>query len=228
MVIGHELGHAKSWEILVTSMTSAVPTFIRELGRRVEAVLDRSEVDEREPEPEPEPEPGPEPEPEPEPEPPAWPSRRAAPVWLRGSYVGNTFSDAMPWQSGVALRLTWKLRPRVVVWARYTYVITQALRLGGVALDLRRHPITVGAGARLPLTPRLDLGAGGAITLDPVTRVLSTSTAASVESQGNGLRLHSSVLAYAGLGVHAAPRVRLALDGPLGEMEARVQLGARH
>jgi len=38
-VIGHELGHAKSWDILVASIASAVPTFIRELGDRVAASL---------------------------------------------------------------------------------------------------------------------------------------------------------------------------------------------
>ena len=79
-------------------------------------------------------------------------------------------------------------------------------------LDLRRHPITAGAGARLPLTPRLDVGAGAAVTLDPVTRVLGSGTPPSVQSSGNGLRLHSSALAYASVGVHVVPRVRLALD----------------
>ena len=164
------------------------------------------------PEPQPEPEPQTEPEPEPQPEPPAWPSRHTAPVWVRASYVGNTFSSGMPWQNGIGLRLTWKPLPRLAVWARYTYVATQAIELGGIMLDLRRHPITAGAGARLPLTPRLDLGAGAAVTLDPVTRVLGSGTPPSVQSSGNGLRLHSSALAYASVGVHVVPRVRLALD----------------
>ena len=42
-VIGHELGHAKSWDILVASIASAVPTFIRALGDRVSAATRKND-----------------------------------------------------------------------------------------------------------------------------------------------------------------------------------------
>ncbi len=166
-----------------------------------------------------------EPEPEPEPEP-LWPSAHPAPVWIRLSYLGNTFSDEMRWQSAVALRLTWKVRPKVELWARYAYVATQAIELAGVDLDLRRHPITLGAGARLPLAPRIDVSVGGAATLDPVTRVLRSGTSG-VASEGNGLRIYSSAAAYGGVGVHVAPRVRLALDVALDVLLTRADVVVR-
>lgn len=46
-VIGHELGHAKSWDILVASIASAVPTLIRELGARVSALAIRHDDEDR-------------------------------------------------------------------------------------------------------------------------------------------------------------------------------------
>lgn len=155
-----------------------------------------------------------------------WTSRNAAPIWLRLSYLGGTFSEHMPWQSAVALRLSWKVRPRLAVWARYAYVATQAVRLDGVGFDLRRHPVTLGAGARLPLAPRIDVAAGGAVCIDPVTRVLDTPSD-SVMERDAGLRLYGSASAYGGVGVHAAPRVRLALDVALEVLLTRADVVVR-
>lgn len=186
---------------------------------------------EPEPEPEPKPEPKPEPEPEPpppdpDPEPPRWPARHPADLWLRLAYAGNTFSDALPWQSGATLRFTWKPRPRLALWAQYTYVATQAVELGDIGFDLRRHPFTVGADARLPVAPRIDVAAGGGLTLDPVTRVL-TRAPTNLESRDDGLRVFSNATAHVGLGVHPVPRVRLALDVGLDVLFTRAAVVLR-
>ncbi len=201
-------------------------------------VRDMVPVDPAEFQPEPEPEPEPEQEPEPEPEqtpvpeprpgpaPPAWPTREQAPIWVRLSYVGNTYSDQMPWQSAVAARVTWKIRPRLALWARYAYVATQAIALGEVRADVRRHPITLGFGTRLPLAPRIDVAAGGAFSVDPVTRVLHPNNP-QLQQGDDGLRVFTSGIAYAGLGVHAARRVRVGLDLGLDVLLSRADIVVR-
>ncbi len=199
------------------------------MALRAGEIRDMARVDPDSLDPDPTPAPDPEPVPDPPPAPlPAslWPARHPGAVWIRLGYLGNTFSSAMPWHSALALRVTWKVRPSIELWARYAYVATQAISLGGVELDLRRHPVTLGAGARIPFAPRFDAAVGGAVTVDPVTRVVSTG-GPPLQSADDGLRLHASTIAYAGIGVHVAPRVRMALDVAVDVLLTRADVVVR-
>ena len=102
----------------------------------------------------------------------------------------------------------------------------ETITLGDVRADVRRHPITVGFGTRLPLAPRLDVSAGGAFSVDPVSRVLQTNNPA-LQQGDDGLRVFTSGIAYAGLGVHAARRVRVGLDVGLDVLLTRADIVVR-
>ncbi len=158
------------------------------------------------PEPEPEP-PAPEPEPpepEPEPEPPK-PEPTWARLWLMAAYAGNTYADSPVFQHAVALAAAFSPAPGAFVGLRYDIVIPSRLRVDGLDVSLRRHPISLEGGYRFPLGERFDLELAGRGTVDPTTRVSGNGGTATA------LRVFSAAGGGVGVGYRPVRPVRLGL-----------------
>jgi hypothetical protein len=135
-------------------------------------------------------------------------------VALGVGYVGQAYSDRMPWQSGLALGAIWRTRSGFVASVGYALLQPAEATAPGAALSVRRHPVEACAGWLLG-GERLRVGPAAALVADRVThQTLGTEPGVTAEPAGGAwvLAAGARLLGHAALGFDVRLGAGLGLD----------------